>query len=514
MMPIESRDTIGPSLEQGTSLSPGGALEVSRVVRVASERQAHALYDELVRAGRRYPVVGLTCRPGARDPALAVERVLERIWPGVPIYVIEPRESRTLNDLLPPRFGAYKGAARVWWPGVGADCVPSWHPLIHDGRGIYGEAALDRLAAEFAAHQPESIYDLSPQEQAALRAQLRVVQRSMLLVTLTTPSDLRRLTSDLRRSGRDYPIVVLSVGEATGEPGFPPASVRSALEAHIPVYVLGAHALSRRLERALGSGLAVEGGDARVYWPGLRRDSAPAEHPLLGAHAAGSDGVERLTAALHLSRPGVRGHVAVTQERLEGAQERAADAQREMRELRELRNAAVGRALAAETRLAECEQQLGALRAAGLDKADLDAVAVMDEDAIMQRLICREWLASLQAADRRVHLLGGYLFGPRFLASVEDRRIAVSSARVAFACAMVVCGCAAELPGLEPHPWREGKSNGSGDDPQAVRGDGGRALMCNLGHGRGAARLFYWALPNGVTEFDSVRNHDAIGLRR
>lgn len=132
----------------------------------------------------------------------------------------------------------------------------------------------------------------------------------------------------------------------------------------------------------------------------------------------------------------------------------------------------------------------------------------------MQRLICREWLRSLEAADRRgKHLLGGYRFASGFLASIEDRRIATPRERIAFACAMVACGRAAELPGLEPHPWREGKLSGSGDDPQAVRADGGRGLMCNLGYGRGAARLFYWLLPDGKIEFDSVRNHEAIGQR-
>jgi hypothetical protein len=62
---------------------------------------------------------------------------------------------------------------------------------------------------------------------------------------------------------------------------------------------------------------------------------------------------------------------------------------------------------------------------------------------------------------------------------------------------------------LEPHLWREGKSGGD-DDLQAVREDGAKAWMCNLGPGRGAARLFYWQLPDGVIEFDSVRNHEAI----
>jgi hypothetical protein len=94
--------------------------------------------------------------------------------------------------------------------------------------------------------------------------------------------------------------------------------------------------------------------------------------------------------------------------------------------------------------------------------------------------------------------------------SIEDRRIATPRTRVAFASAMVACGRAGELPGLEPHPWRDGKMSGSGEDPQAVRADGGKALMCNLGYGRGAARLFYWVLPDGMIEFEAVRNHDAI----
>lgn len=122
--------------------------------------------------------------------------------------------------------------------------------------------------------------------------------------------------------------------------------------------------------------------------------------------------------------------------------------------------------------------------------------------------------AAAPVADRRgKYLLGGYRFASEFLASVEDRRIATPRARIAFACAMVACGRAAQLTGLEPHPWREGKLSGSGDDPQAVRADGGKGLMCNLGHGRGAARLFYWLLPDGKIEFDSVRNHEAIGQR-
>jgi hypothetical protein len=495
--------------------------ELGPVVRVSSERQARVLYEEIVRPDRAYPVVGLTCRPGKRDPALAVERVRERVWPSVPIYVIEPRESRTLNNLLPSGFGAYNGAARVWWPGVDRDSEPSWHPLIYDSKNVYGDGALERLAAEFTS-VPESISGLAPREQAALR--LRSVPRaaasvpqgrgSGVLVPLATRKDLRRLTGELRRPDRDYPVVVLALGDPPGEPAFPPDEIRARLDPHVPVYVLGSPDLSRRLEQTLGLALAVGGGDARVFWPGVGRDSDPAEHPLVLAHCETDrrDPVDRLIVAVDQSRPSVRGHVSDIQGRLERREQQATDTLAQLREARAETEQALWRAEAAERDRDTFKRQLTALQEAGLDADELDAVAGLDAEALMQRLVCREWLTSLGSADRREHLLGGYRLGSVFLASVEDRRIATPRARVAFACAMVACGRAGELAGLEPHPWREGKVS-RGNDPQAVRADGGKGLMCNLGHGGGGARLFYWTLPDGTVEFDSVRNHDAIGQR-
>lgn len=202
-------------------------------------------------------------------------------------------------------------------------------------------------------------------------------------------------------------------------------------------------------------------------------------------------------------------YLAPIETRLASLEEQSAGALSKSRESEAEQHRAAERAEAAETQLAGLQRQLAALQAAGLDTAELQAVAGMDHEAVMQRLICREWLTALAAADRHDQVLGGYRLAPQFIASFEDRRIATPATRIAFACAMVACGRASELPGLEPHPWREGKS-GSGHDPQAVREDGAKAWMCNLGHGRGAPRLFYWLLPDGVIEFDSVRNHKAI----
>jgi hypothetical protein len=233
------------------------------------------------------------------------------------------------------------------------------------------------------------------------------------------------------------------------------------------MYVLGSPDLSRRLDQTFGLGLAVGGGDARVFWPGVGRDSDPAEHPLVPAHSRSDrrDPVDRLIETLERSRPAVRGHVGEIEVRLERREQQASDTLAQLRQARAERDAALQRAEAAESERATLHQQLVALREAGLDEDELDAVAGMDPEALMQRLVCREWLTSLKPADRREHLLGGYRLGPLFLASIEDRRIATPRTRVAFACAMIACGRAGELPGLEPHPWREGKTSGSGDDP-------------------------------------------------
>jgi hypothetical protein len=126
--------------------SPGVANSTARpFFRVATERQLQAMCAEILDGDRASPIVGVTCRPGSRDPALAVHLVCEVVWASVPIYVIEPQQAREMSRLLPDGLGAYNGAVRVWMPGVGEHLDPSWHPLIHDPTGVYGEDTLRRL---------------------------------------------------------------------------------------------------------------------------------------------------------------------------------------------------------------------------------------------------------------------------------------------------------------------------------------------------------------------------------
>ncbi len=501
-----------PARSLALALSPVAADSTTRpIFRVATERQLHAMCAEILDGSRTIPIVGLTCRPGSRNPALAVNLACEVVWASVPIYVIEPQQAREMSKLLPDGLGAYNGAVRIWMPGVREHLDPSWHPLIHDATGVYGEDALRRLAAEFAI-KPPGVADLTAEQQALVQVRSPpppTVASEALLLRVSSRKDLRRLLSDLR-GDRDGAIIVLTVGARGEAPAFPPGSTRAALKDPASIFVLESEDLCRRLAHALGPQLAVDSGDARIFWRGAGPDSDPAEHPLVRPCAGDSRiAVERLVAAFELSRPLVRRYLAPLQARLATLKEQSVRALSKSRESEAKQRRAVERAEAVDTQLAGLQRQLAALQAAGLDTAELQTVAGMDREAVMQRLICREWLTALAAADRRGQVLGGYRLAPQFMASVEDRRIATPAARIAFACAMVACGRASELPGLEPHPWREGKSGG-GNDPQAVREDGAKGWMCNLGHGRGAARLFYWLLPDGAIEFDSVRNHQAI----
>ena len=167
-----SRITTLLSGEQILVLLTLHASRCARVyIRVDSGGQLRAMCAEILSEDRAHPLVGLTCRAGARDPALPVDRVCEIVGEGIPVYVIEPAQARASKTLLPDRHAVFGGAARVWWPGVSEGSDP-FHPVIFDATGVYGEDALERLAREFRVQSPQPV-GLSPQQQAVLQERLR-----------------------------------------------------------------------------------------------------------------------------------------------------------------------------------------------------------------------------------------------------------------------------------------------------------------------------------------------------
>jgi hypothetical protein len=169
----------------------------SGISRVADKHHARALCDDILRPDRVYPIVGLSCHSGAALPAMSPDRARERIWTTVPIYIIEPHASRMLKELLPRGLDVYNGAVRIWLPGVDADSQRAWHPLIYEMSGVYGDDALDRLAAEFAHRSPDSIDQMSPRERRVLqlrslpRPEAPDAPRSAPIIPFSTRKDVR-----------------------------------------------------------------------------------------------------------------------------------------------------------------------------------------------------------------------------------------------------------------------------------------------------------------------------------
>lgn len=333
-------------------------------------------------------------------------------------------------------------------------------------------------------------------------------QRQRSFVAVGGPRDVRRLTTELRRHERRHAIVVLSLAGGSQQSIFPFGGIWMELAQPVPIYLLSTAYICRRFAEAVGSGLACRDGAARIYWPGVTAASGPDAHPLVLPQVDGDSRtpLERFVSAFELSRPSVRRHLAPIERRLHELQQQAAQQEQAPVKGRTAHDEAVARADAAESGLRAAQQTLDVLRSAGLDEAELEAVRNMTPEELLHRLIGREWLGALTAADREVHTLDGYRFAPEFLSTVQRFGRLVSLQRVAFACAMVACGRAGQLRGLDARHRRR-HSNA----PQEQRGDGGKAWICKVGEGGGAARLEYWVLPDHRIEFARLVTHDAAG---
>lgn len=104
--PDARRVTRGMPHPPSATEGPGG------ISRVSDKYHARALCDDILRPDRVYPIVGLSCHSGTVVPAMSPEHARERVWPNVPIYIIEPRESRTMKELLPAKLDVFNSAVR------------------------------------------------------------------------------------------------------------------------------------------------------------------------------------------------------------------------------------------------------------------------------------------------------------------------------------------------------------------------------------------------------------------
>jgi hypothetical protein len=114
-------------------------------------------------------------------------------------------------------------------------------------------------------------------------------------------------------------------------------------------------------------------------------------------------------------------------------------------------------------------------------------------------LIVQQWTKSLKGPfDWGDWPLARYTIGSGVLRSATlDSDAAVR--RLAWVCAMVACGRAPQLRGLDPRPLLDR------DGRQLERSDGARGWRCNLRRAKpDGSRLQYWVHPSGLIELDAV----------
>lgn len=323
------------------------------------------------------------------------------------------------------------------------------------------------------------------------------------LIAISDENGVERLARDLLDHERSYPIVCLTSRQREDQPALDAAAVAAMLGDRARLCFLPDGPLTRRLATLLPPKLAVFGGAARIWWPGLDERSDPYDHPLIQDRyrVYGELVLERLQAAWERGAP-IASQSVYDQERLialrdrDEARERADRLAAKVYTVERERDTYRTRALAAEARLRQ--------RPTPAEKVSPQP-HVLDPDAELRVEIAREWTLAFPRGDRDRHPMAPYRFGADFIddacaLATEHRK------RLPWVCAMILTGTAQDLAGLKLHPLRQGPG---GDDPQRVRTDGAKAWRCALKvHTPGAPQLHFWSLLDGSFEFATVGHHD------
>jgi hypothetical protein len=331
------------------------------------------------------------------------------------------------------------------------------------------------------------------------------------LTPVTSEHQVRALADEILDRDRDYPVVCLTSRPGDRGPALSGERVRGIVGPGIPVYFIAAHRLTLRLRKLLPERLDVFGGATRVWWPGITRESDPEEHLLVhdtrGVY--GEEAYERLAGEFRVpERPRltVEQRLVLSERSRESAERSRREAERRLAALRKEQRALAGRGAREQGTQADLPVESCEPRASRLTRmADRETV---DLEQRLRLMLAGQWVCALTDADRLEHPLRPYVFGRRFAGMLEDRRVDVSLERIAWVCAMVVCGRAPRA-GCEVHRLRTG---GGGNAAQLERSDGARAWRCNLKASAGGPRLHYWALPEGTIEFASVAGHDDFSI--
>lgn len=300
---------------------------------------------------------------------------------------------------------------------------------------------------------------------------------------------------------RDYPVIGLTCRAGSTSPALSVERVRSIVGAEVPIFVIEP-SMVRKLREHLPRKLLVRGGAARVWHPGVL-DTDPLDHPLIDDPTGvyGGDALDRLADEFRL--PLIAGvDLPPEQQAILHARQRARAEQRngeleaQLRQTERDRDQWQRRALAAEHTSGPAEPTA--------EQPPVEPTPEPDDPALaFSILVLRAWGETLTTReDRADSPLASYTLSAAFVRSLERER-ELPLERIAWVCAMVACGKAAGLSGLEPHPL----TNGAGGR-QITRDDGSKGWRCKIGNYSGGPRVHYFIDPSGRIDFADFGLHD------
>jgi hypothetical protein len=104
-------------------------------------------------------------------------------------------------------------------------------------------------------------------------------QSSDLFIQVSSPREVRDLASQILSRDRDYPVIALTARPDEQRPALSVERIRGIVGPSTPIYFIPSDRLAVRLSHFLPRCLAVSGGAARLWWPGVGKDSRPEDHP-------------------------------------------------------------------------------------------------------------------------------------------------------------------------------------------------------------------------------------------
>jgi hypothetical protein len=305
-----------------------------------------------------------------------------------------------------------------------------------------------------------------------------------------TLGEVSELAGSILDRGRDFWIVVLTARRLELTPAVSPASVRAIVGPGVPVVFLRS-SLATYLSTLLPPRTHVFGGAVRVYRPGVVDD--PWGHPLL-YDPSGEYGDEVLEWLGRIFTASVAGPPRLSAEErvlvLEGELRRLAQAR--ARELKILRGRYEARVLGDGGRVPAQRGWFRRFSNWGTGRGGLGEE--------MRLLIAAQW-GCLPRHERVAHPLLDYALTAQFLTDVRSRVAKVSLDRVAWVCALVVCGFDVSRVGLARGPLRVAR------DARALpRAAGWTGWWCDLRRAPSThnPRVVYWCAADGARELVAI----------